>query len=191
MNKNQIDMLVDFDNGILSYKIVDDKEKERNYTFKKTFNTNINYTVHLHFLHSQTRVQIAKIDIDMFGKNKTFVNYNLANIKRVINNSLTIETIKNNTNNTYANKPMMHNNISQSHMHIHNEVQHSLCKFDLKSTIDFDNKYIKVDDTYNAYYAMILPDNNVQGYSSGKHCWRRYYKTPNGNNEWLMFGIYI
>ena len=41
-NENEIDMLIDFDNGILSYSIVDDNVKNRRYTFESKFNTNIN-----------------------------------------------------------------------------------------------------------------------------------------------------
>ena len=75
LNENQIDMLIDFDNGILSYSIVDDNVKNRKYTFSKKFNTNIAYAVHLSFGYAGTEVQIAKINIDMFGKNKTFVKW--------------------------------------------------------------------------------------------------------------------
>ena len=68
-------MYVDFDNGILSYSIVDDKQQDRKYTFKKRFNTNINYTVNVGFVYSGTEVQIAKIDVDMFGKKKNLVKW--------------------------------------------------------------------------------------------------------------------
>ena len=73
--ENQIDMLCDFDNGVLSYSVVDDQKQERKYTFTKRFNTNINYTVYLHFSIAETEVQIAKIDVDMFGKNKNLVKW--------------------------------------------------------------------------------------------------------------------
>ena len=59
-------MLVDFDNGILSYSIVDDKVKGRKYTFSKRFDTNI--AVHLNMESKGTQVQIAKINVNMFGK---------------------------------------------------------------------------------------------------------------------------
>ena len=75
LNENQVDMLVDFDNGIVSYSIVDDKVKNKKYTLKKKFNTNIAYTVHLQLLWGGTQVQIAKINVDMFGKNKEFVKW--------------------------------------------------------------------------------------------------------------------
>ena len=83
LDENQIDMLIDFDNGILSYSIVDDNVENRKYTFKKKFNANIfsflskqvYYTVHLNFFNSQTQVQIAKIGVDMFGKNKKLVQW--------------------------------------------------------------------------------------------------------------------
>ena len=84
LNENQIDMFVDFDNGILSYATVvdddDDKEKERKYTFKERFNTSINYTVHLNFgTGGETEAQIAKIDVSMFGKNKNLVRWSKQN----------------------------------------------------------------------------------------------------------------
>ena len=75
LNENQIDMFVDFDKGILSYSIVDDDVKNRIYTFSKKFDTNIAYTVHLNFWFAGTEVQIAKINVDMFGKNKTLVQW--------------------------------------------------------------------------------------------------------------------
>ena len=76
-------MLVDFDNGILSYSIVDDNVKNRKYTFTKKFNASIFsflsakicYTVHLNFNCTGTEVQIAKIGVDMFGKNKNLVQW--------------------------------------------------------------------------------------------------------------------
>ena len=78
LNENQIDMLIDFDNGILSYSIVDDNVKNRKYTFKETFNTiNIAYTVHLNLYCAGTQVQIAKINVDMFGKNKKLVKWSI------------------------------------------------------------------------------------------------------------------
>ena len=77
LNENQIDMLIDFDTGILSYSIVDDDVKNRNYTytFKKKFNANIAYTVHLNFLWSGTEVQLAKINVNMFGRNTKLVQW--------------------------------------------------------------------------------------------------------------------
>ena len=50
--KNQIDMFVDFDNGILSY-------------------ANIAYTVHIGFFWFQTEVQIAKIKVLSYDLTKT------------------------------------------------------------------------------------------------------------------------
>ena len=75
LNENEIDMLIDFDSGILSYSIVDDNVKNRKYTFKKKFNTSIAYTVHLQLYYVGTQVQIAKIDVDMFGKNKKSIQW--------------------------------------------------------------------------------------------------------------------
>ena len=72
-NENQIDMLVDFDNSFLSYKIVDDPE-ERECKFKTSFypytSKGIYYTVHLNFYWSSsaTEAQIGKIDVNLFGK---------------------------------------------------------------------------------------------------------------------------
>ena len=74
-DENEIDMLIDFDNGILSYSIVDDKVENRKYIFKKQFNTSISYTVNIGFYHSKTEVQIAKINVEMFGKNKKMVKW--------------------------------------------------------------------------------------------------------------------
>ena len=73
--ENEMDMLVDFDSGILSYSIVDDNVKDREYTFGKKFDTNIAYTVHLNFRDAGTQVQVAKINVDMFGKNKQLVKW--------------------------------------------------------------------------------------------------------------------
>ena len=81
-DENQIDMLVDFDAGILSYSIVDDKVKHRKYTFSKKFDTNIAYTVHLNFFWQGTEVQIAKTAVDMFGKNKKLVQYGGDSLKK-------------------------------------------------------------------------------------------------------------
>ena len=75
LNENQIDMCVDFDKGILSYSIVDDKKNDRKYTFAQKFNTNIGYTVNIGFLCAGTEVQIGKINVDMFGKNKKLVQW--------------------------------------------------------------------------------------------------------------------
>ena len=75
LNENQIDMFVDFDKGILSYSLVDDKIKGRKYTFKKKFDTNIAYTVNVGFLWGETEVQIAKINVKMFGKNKKLIKW--------------------------------------------------------------------------------------------------------------------
>ena len=75
LNENQIDMFVDFDNGILSYSIVDDEQKGRKYTFGKRFNTNIAYTVNVGFLFGGTQLQIAKSSVHMFGKNKKLVQW--------------------------------------------------------------------------------------------------------------------
>ena len=75
LNENQIDMLIDFDSGILSYSIVDDNVKNRKYTFEKKFNTNISYAVHLNFCGKGTQVQVAKIDGDVFGKNTRLVQW--------------------------------------------------------------------------------------------------------------------
>ena len=74
-SENQVDMFVDFDKGILSYSIVDDKEKENIYTVKKLFDTSIAHTVHLNFYWLGTQAQIAKINVDMFGKNKKLVHW--------------------------------------------------------------------------------------------------------------------
>ena len=74
LDENQIDMLIDFDKGILSYSIVGDAEN-RKYTFKKKFDTNIGYTVQAHLLWPGTKVQIAKISVDLFGKNKKLVKW--------------------------------------------------------------------------------------------------------------------
>ena len=79
INQNQIDMFVDFDKGMLLYSIVDDKVKGRKYTFEKKFDTNIAYTVHIGFGWSGTQVQIAKINVDMFGKNKQLVQWPIEN----------------------------------------------------------------------------------------------------------------
>ena len=57
LNENQIDMLINFDNGILSYSIVE-----------KKFDTSIHYTAHLNFMWSGTQVQIAKINVDVIGE---------------------------------------------------------------------------------------------------------------------------
>ena len=73
LNENEIDMLIDFDKGILSYAIVDDNVKNRKYTLKKKFDASISYNVHLNFYWSGTQVQIAKVDVDMFGENKKLV----------------------------------------------------------------------------------------------------------------------
>ena len=73
-NENQIDMLIDFDKGILSYSIVDDV-KYRKYTFKKKFDTSIAYSVHLNLYYARSEVQVAKIDVEVFGKNKTLVQW--------------------------------------------------------------------------------------------------------------------
>ena len=75
---------------------------------------------------------------------------------------------------------------------------YSIYPVDLKHTelsigskIDFNNKHIWIGFMDMHCYAMILPDNkNVQGYSSGKHCWRMYYQNPFGTHDWLLFGIY-
>ena len=75
LNENQIDMLVDFDKGTLSYSIVDDFVDNRKYTFDKKFDTNIVYTVHLNLICAGTEVQVAKIHVDMFGKNKKLVKW--------------------------------------------------------------------------------------------------------------------
>ena len=75
LNETQIDMLIDFDNGMLSYSIVDDNAKNRKYAFKKKFDTRIAYTVHLNFWCEGTEVQIAKINVDMCGKNKKLVQW--------------------------------------------------------------------------------------------------------------------
>ena len=72
---NQIDMLVDFDKGILSYCIIDDKETDRKYTFTKRFDTSIFYTISVGLYYRETQVQIAKINVDMFGKNKKLVKW--------------------------------------------------------------------------------------------------------------------
>ena len=83
MHENQIDMFVDFDNGILSYSIVDDKANDRKYTCSNKFNVNIAYTVHIGFFWFETEVQIAKINANMFGKNKKLIhNGQLKNIER-------------------------------------------------------------------------------------------------------------
>ena len=74
-NENQIDMLVDFDKGTLSYSIVDDKVKDRKYTLSKRFDINLAYTVNIGFYCARTEVQIGKIDIGMFGKNKKLVKW--------------------------------------------------------------------------------------------------------------------
>ena len=75
LNENEIDMFVDLDKGILSYSIVDDNVKNRKYTFKKKFETSIAYAVHLNVYYEGTEVQIAKIDVNMFGKNKKLVQW--------------------------------------------------------------------------------------------------------------------
>ena len=75
---------------------------------------------------------------------------------------------------------------------------YSICQFDMKrsklsnkSTIDCDNKHIKYGGGHWSY-GKVLADNenkNVQGYSSGQHCWRLYYKNPMGPNKMSIFGI--
>ena len=74
-DENEIDMHIDFDLGILSYAIVDDNIKNRKYTFKKAFDTSILYTVNIGFSRAETEVQIAKINVGMFGKNKKLVKW--------------------------------------------------------------------------------------------------------------------
>ena len=74
-NENQIDMLVDFDKGILSYSIVDDNVKNVKYTFDKKFDTNIFYTVHLNLWWGGTQVQVAKINVNRFGNDKNLVKW--------------------------------------------------------------------------------------------------------------------
>ena len=80
-DENEIDMLVDFTNANISYKIVDDKynkEKEkakaRRYVLAP-FDPSIYYTVHLNCYKAATEIQIAKIDVEMFGKNKKLVKW--------------------------------------------------------------------------------------------------------------------
>ena len=74
-DENEMDMLVDFDNGILCYTIVDDAKQNRTYTFEKRFNTSISYGVHLNLCRVDTEVQVAKINVAMFGKNKNLVKW--------------------------------------------------------------------------------------------------------------------
>ena len=47
--------------------------KIENTHFNKKFDKNIFYTVNIGFYNGKTEVQIAKINVDMFGKNKSFV----------------------------------------------------------------------------------------------------------------------
>ena len=77
LNENQIDMLIDLDKRLLSYSIVDDNVKNRKYTFQRKFNANVCYTVHLNFEWGGTEVQVAKIGVDMFGKNKKLVQWEI------------------------------------------------------------------------------------------------------------------
>ena len=77
LHENQIDMLIDFDKGTLSYSLVDDKEN-RQYTLKEKFDTTISYSVYFTCKSGKTEAQIAKINTDMFGKNKRLVKWPIA-----------------------------------------------------------------------------------------------------------------
>ena len=76
---SKIDMLIDFDNGKISYVEVNDKKI---YTLPKKFDTNISYTVHLYLGELGTEVQIAKIHVNMFGKNGKLVKWPIENYPR-------------------------------------------------------------------------------------------------------------
>jgi len=66
---NEIDMLVDFDNKIIKFKLVNDKQN-REYILTKEFKNDDNklYTPHFNVYWQNTRIQIAKIPIQFYGK---------------------------------------------------------------------------------------------------------------------------
>ena len=147
--------------------------------------------------------EMSKNLITLSKNNNTCVlTYNMNDIQQIIENKLIV--IESQNNNNQSLKKLANINSTRSIAKLKNKNDHDslyeICQFDLKytrliigSTIDCDNKHIKIGSNSGHCYSMILPDkNHMFGYTSGhgQHCFRMYYKNPKGPHEWLLFGIY-
>ena len=84
-NINTIDMFVDFDESVIFYTLVsdedddDDGDDENRKIYKlEGFNKDsgdLSYCVHFNLYSPNTQVQVAKIDVRMFGKNSNLVQW--------------------------------------------------------------------------------------------------------------------
>ena len=72
---DQIDMLLDCKNGTLSYKLVDNhSENEREFTIDG-LNTDIKWIPLFDCNYEGGKLQVAKIPVSMYGKNKEWVEW--------------------------------------------------------------------------------------------------------------------
>ena len=70
---NQIDMLVDVEQGKLSYKVVDD-DKKREFVIDG-FDTNKKWIPMFDCPRKGSKLQVAKISVSMYGKNKNLIDW--------------------------------------------------------------------------------------------------------------------
>ena len=137
----------------------------------------------------------SNLDVISKSTNICVLRYNLNELKQIVANQLIkVDTQK--ANNQLSEK--LSDRIK--FLNSKDNSPYLLCQFDSKytiltdkSTIDHDNKHIKLGLKGDGY-AMMLPDKqHMQGYKSGQHCFRMYYKNQQGArgpSKWLLFDIY-
>ena len=133
---------------------------------------------------------------------KNDINYSLSYEMKQIEDNIWNKLVKieinpcNNAKNAIKSFELI-GNINSSHNIVAN-YNYQICSFDPKytklsrnSNLLMDNKYIKIGNKNEHCYATVKNDiNNANGYKSGQHCFRMYYKNPDRACNFLFFGIY-